>query len=125
LSARSGSHVDALIQRYAVGRSIKELERQHGLAVGALGNHLKPANRGKFPRMPILERFAEVLCAPLKEVTAAFAADAELALVTDPLPAHVQEFLDDYLALLPEDQALARAIVRTIRHRPEAGRSDS
>jgi 1-aminocyclopropane-1-carboxylate deaminase len=33
------------IERYATGRSIKALERERGLAVGALGNHLKPANR--------------------------------------------------------------------------------
>jgi len=120
LSARSGSHVDALIQRYAPDTSIKELERHNNLAPGALGNHLKPASRGRFPRQPILERFAEVLRAPLREVTAAFAADAELALVTDPLPTHAQQVLDDYLALNAEDQALARAILRTIRHRPEA-----
>lgn len=125
MSARAGSHIDTLIERYAAGKSIKELERQHGLAVGALGNHLKPANRGRFPRMPILERFAEVLGAPLKEVTAAFAADAELALVTDPLPTHAQQLLDDYLALDAKDQALARAILRTIRDRPEADCSEA
>ncbi|MGH3760280.1 hypothetical protein [Actinophytocola sp.] len=125
MSGTPSSHVDALIQRYAPGRSIKELERQHGLAIGALGNHLKPAARGRFPRLPILERFAEVLCAPLKEVNAAFAADAELDLVTDPLPAHAQQLMDDYLALTPEDQALARAILHTIRHRPEPSEAET
>ncbi|WP_291412842.1 hypothetical protein [Actinophytocola sp.] len=119
MSARSGRRVDRLIQRYAPDTSIKELERQNNLAPGALSNHLKPASRGRFPRQPILERFAAVLRAPLREVTAAFAADAGLALVADPLPAHAQQVLDDYLALDTKDQALARAILHTIRHRPE------
>lgn len=109
------SHADALVERYAAGRSIRELERAHGLTPGALANHLKPSVRGGFPRLEILERFAEVLGAPLKEVTAAFAKDARLELFdTEPLSPDTEQLVNLYHQLDPTRQDLARATLRAI-----------
>lgn len=109
------SHLDALIVKYARGRAIKEIERQNDLQEGALGSHLKPSQRGRFPRLHVQQRFAAALGAPLKEVSNAFAADSQMGLLqTDPLPPHAKALIDDYLALDDSRRALAAQIVRAI-----------
>ena len=111
----SPSHVDALIVKYARGRSDKEIERQAGLNQGALGSHLKPSQRGRFPRLQVQQRFATALGAPLREVSNAFAADCHQELLeTEPLPPDCQELVDIYLALEPSRRALARHLMRGI-----------
>ncbi len=121
MTAEPQSHIDALIAKYANGRSIKEMERQHGLPEGALGNHLKPSQRGRFPRLPIQERFADALGAPLREVSNAFAADSKVGILeADPLPPHAKRLVDDYVELDDSHQALARTVVRAILEQQRA-----
>ncbi|MGH3677417.1 MAG: hypothetical protein ACRDU5_17100, partial [Mycobacterium sp.] len=65
--------------------------------------------------LEILERFAEVLGAPLKEVTAAFAKDARLELFdTEPLSPDTEQLIDLYHQLDPTRQDLARTILQAI-----------
>jgi transcriptional regulator with XRE-family HTH domain len=109
--ATGDSHVDALIRRYARGRSIKEIERGNGLPEGALSRTLRPSQRGRIPRLHIQERFAQALGAPLYEVSIAFNADNGVSL-ENPLPPQAQALLNDYLTLDDQRRALIEGIVR-------------
>lgn len=72
------SHVELLVARYANGRSVKEIERQNGLAVGSLGNFLRPSRGKGLPQLRVMQRFAAALNAPMSEVSEAFVRDAGL-----------------------------------------------
>lgn len=72
------SNVELLVAKYANGRSVKEIERQNGLAVGALGNVLRPSRGKTLPQLRVMQRFAEALNAPMSEVSTAFVKDAGL-----------------------------------------------
>lgn len=70
------THIQKLVNRYANGRAIREIERENGLAAGALGNFLKGSRQPTLPQFKVMQRFAQALGAPLAEVSAAFVADA-------------------------------------------------
>ena len=103
----STSHVDALIARYAQGRSIAELERTNDLPPGALSQSLRPSSRGRFPRFETQKRFADVLDAPLEEVSRAFAADAD----GSQLPLGASEWERELLAICRDLDDTMRAMV--------------
>lgn len=80
------SPVDALIERYSRGRSIREIERDNNLREGSLSHFLKPSQRGKWQKLAVLERFADALGASLNEVSRAFSVEAGVDLDDDLTP---------------------------------------
>jgi transcriptional regulator with XRE-family HTH domain len=108
------SQVDALIQRYLNGRTVAEFERDRGLREGAIAHYLKPSQRGRFPRLSVLERIANDLGAELYEVSTAFASDAGLGLDQDPLSPRARRLAEKYEQLDEQRQALVDGIVDLI-----------
>lgn len=117
VAAESGRHVppaDATAPRSAVdaliadaladmgepGLSIRELERRAGLSEGALSTPLKPAQRGKWPTLQTLQRFAVALNRDITTVSRAFSADS-IGDAEGLSPRQRQAA--DLLAKLPED----------------------
>jgi transcriptional regulator with XRE-family HTH domain len=113
------SPLDALIERHSRGRSLREIERDNELSEGALSHFLKPSQRGRWPRLPVLERFAAALNASLPEVSRAFAAELGIDLDDDLTPterqliAHfraldqpVRSLMLDFVALAAERASL-------------------
>lgn len=84
------SPLDALIERHSRGRSIREIERDNDLREGALSHFLKPSQRGRWPQLAVLERFAAALGASLTEVSRAFSAEAGVDLDDDLTPTERQ-----------------------------------
>ncbi|WP_285641704.1 hypothetical protein [Lentzea sp. NBRC 102530] len=83
-----GSAVDALIADAlkAMGTpdlSIRKLEAQNGMPEGSLSTPLKKANRGKWPTLQTLQRFAQALKLDIHPVSRAFSADAIGDALTD------------------------------------------
>lgn len=101
--------VDTLIARYAKGRSVRELERANGLPEGSLSNSLKPSNRGKIPKLHVMQRFAEVLETSLDEVSIAFGKEAGVALVA--LANDEIELVETYRLLPQSTKNLMRGCV--------------
>jgi hypothetical protein len=117
-------HVDLLLQKYARGRTIADIERENELTPGALGHHLKPSQRGSAPKLEVLKRFADALSAPMREVSEAFFADAGVAMDGgEPLPAAAKQLLDLYLGLDDTRRRLARKLLQTLADDQDAERS--
>lgn len=108
MSTDKPSHVEQLVARYAAGRSVKQIERDANLTQGALANFLKPSRGRGLVRIQVMERFAEALGAPMKEVSHAFVRDAGLG--DDTYTAEEIEVINCYRALGPEDQERIRAV---------------
>lgn len=101
--------LDALVARYANGRSVREIERQNGLAEGALSNFFKLDKRGKIPRLHIMERFASALGASITEVSRAFAAESGVGL--DDLSDDERDLIERYRTLPKPTQELMLTFV--------------
>lgn len=107
------SHVDALIERYARGRSIKQIERENNLPEGALSRTLRPSQRGKFPRYETQKRFADALSAPLDEVSEAFGRDSDSSyLGTGGLTTYERDLLAETRRLNHDQRAMLLTLAR-------------
>jgi hypothetical protein len=96
------THVGTLIRKYGNGRSIRQIERDNGLNNGQLSRYANPEWDGNEMSLPILNRFATALGAPMEEVSAAFAKDVEIPLEGRKLRRDEEELLDAY-ALVPNE----------------------
>ncbi len=104
------SPLNELIQRYCRGRSVREIERDNGLREGSLSHFLKPSQRGRWPQLAVLERFAAALGAPLTEVSRAFAAESGVDL-DDDLTATERQLITHFRALDDSVQAFVLDLV--------------
>jgi hypothetical protein len=114
------SHVDRLVKRCAGKKSVKELEREHNLAEGALSNHITPTRGAdgelKIAKIAIMERFAKVLGRPFDEVSQAFMLDAGLTVGPGDVPTPEEaELLDCYRTLGAADKARLRETAGLLR----------
>ncbi|PKW17782.1 hypothetical protein [Saccharopolyspora spinosa] len=69
------SRIVALVRRHSGGRSVREIERANGLREGSLAHWLKPSQRGAWPNLAVIERFAAALDVSVTDVSRAFAAE--------------------------------------------------
>lgn len=76
VSAVDALIADALAEMGEPKLSIRELERRTEMNEGWLSGPLKRANRGRWPSMQTLERFARALNRDITTVSRAFAADS-------------------------------------------------
>lgn len=109
-AGRSVQNVAALIRGYCAPRTVAEVEKDLGLKQGALANYVKPSTApARMPLIPTMERIADQLGAPLKEVSRAFAADFELPVYDEePLPEDEYELLANYRMLPPHLKRFSR-----------------
>lgn len=115
-------HVDLLLNKYAPGRTVADIERANKLPPGALGHHLKPSQRGGAPRLEVMTRFADALGAPMWEVSQAFFAEAGVAMDRgEPLPPGAMKLLDTYLGLDDAGRRLAEKLIQVIADDQAAG----
>lgn len=113
---RSTENVAALIRGYCAPRTVSEVERDAGLKPGALGNYVKPSTApARIPLLPVIERIADALGAPLTEVSRAFAADFELPVYDDdPLTQDEYEVLANFRQLPPNMQRFVRKTLSSL-----------
>ncbi|GAA2657946.1 MULTISPECIES: hypothetical protein [Actinosynnema] len=99
------SQVDALIAECKPGASIRRIEREAGLAEGALGHQLKRGQRGRIPSLAIMERFASALETDLERVSSAFAADSHIPIGVE-LPPEEEALVALFRQLTPAGRRL-------------------
>ncbi|MFD8494233.1 hypothetical protein [Amycolatopsis sp. NPDC059657] len=114
---RSTEHIAALIRGYSAPRTVAEVERDAGLKTGSLANYVKASTApARVPLLPVMERIADALGAPLVEVSRAFAADFDLPIYDDaPLDEDEYELLAVYQSLPPQMKRLARKILSSLQ----------
>ncbi|ONI87342.1 hypothetical protein ALI22I_23255 [Saccharothrix sp. ALI-22-I] len=113
-SPRPAYAVDALIAKAKPGRSVRQIERDADLREGALGHYLKPAQRGKIPKIKVIERFAAALDVDFEEMADAFAADSYIPGRTGPDSDDEHELVTLYRSLPATERPLARRLLRTL-----------
>lgn len=109
------SHVAALVNRYANGRSVRQIEADNNLSQGSLAHFLSPTHEATTLRLNVLQRFADALNAPLEEVSAAFARDYEIPLPGPHLEPDELALLDDYRAVPAEFRPALRSMIAAAR----------
>lgn len=115
-------HVAALIERQARGRSVRRMELDAGIRVGALGQWVKPStqNTGRMPAVAHLRELARALDVSVREIADAFALDIELPLGDPILSVDEQRLVDALRTLNRRDRSLAADFVQMLAAR--AGR---
>jgi hypothetical protein len=109
-------HVAALVEKYAGGRSVRQIEADNGLKQGSLSHYVNPNHEATTLRLDVLQRFERALGAPLEEVSAAFARDYEIPLSSGPqLEPDEAELLDDYRAIPAASRPFLRKMVALAR----------
>ncbi|MGI8310701.1 hypothetical protein [Saccharopolyspora hattusasensis] len=102
------SRIVALVRRHAGDRSVREIERANGLREGSLQHFLKPSQRGKWPHLSVVERFAKALGLSVTEVSRAFAADSGIDLEPDGLNQDELDLVASYRALSEPAKSVMR-----------------
>lgn len=93
------SRIVALVRRHSGGRSVREIERANALTEGSLSHWLKPSQRGVWPNLAVIERFAAALDVSVTEVSRAFAAESGVDLDRDDLGQDELDLIANYRAL--------------------------
>lgn len=111
------THVGRLIRKYANGRSLREIERQHGLSNYYLARYTRSDWDRRQLNLGVIDRFVTALGAPIEEVTEAFALDMELPLKGRALALDEVDLLDCFAACSTEGRDALMAMARVLREK--------